>query len=284
MTTALAAMPISNAASAAAPSAADPDSSDFSFSFHDLVSIVNPLQHIPVVSTIYRALTGDTIKPAERIAGDTLYGGLWGFVSSVANVAFQELTGKDFGETALALLEGKDVMSDMADNTPAPATPYASVDSAAIASSVASNYEASNDPSGAQSVPTPFTPVNATAVAASVAANNPISLADTNTQTIASPFAPVDTAAIAAKVAADNPVSIIQPKNTAGIAQTKVSAPSAALVSGLTPSQPGDTSAAALALMTSMNAKGIDSALGQRAFAAYQRSLATSPNVLAPAF
>jgi len=67
------------------------------FSFHDFLSIVNPLQHIPIVSTIYRALTGDTIKPVERLAGDSLYGGLWGFVSSVANVAYQEATGKDFG-------------------------------------------------------------------------------------------------------------------------------------------------------------------------------------------
>ena len=57
------------------------------FSFHDLVSIVNPLQHIPIVATLYRAMTGDTIKPLERVAGDSLYGGLWGFVSSVANVA-----------------------------------------------------------------------------------------------------------------------------------------------------------------------------------------------------
>jgi hypothetical protein len=81
---------------------------DSDFSFHDLISIVNPLQHIPIVSTLYRAVTGDTIKPLERIAGDTLYGGAWGFVSSVANLAFKDITGKDFGDTALALIEGDD--------------------------------------------------------------------------------------------------------------------------------------------------------------------------------
>lgn len=84
-----------------------------SFTFHDLLSIVNPLQHFPIVSTIYRAVTGDTIGPAERIAGDTLYGGIWGFVSSVANVAFQEITGKDFGDTMLALVEGKEDVADV---------------------------------------------------------------------------------------------------------------------------------------------------------------------------
>ena len=88
---------------------------DGDFSFHDLISIVNPLQHIPIVSTLYRAVTGDSIKPLERIAGDTLYGGAWGFVSSVANLAFKDLTGKDFGETALALVEGDDTTA-VADN------------------------------------------------------------------------------------------------------------------------------------------------------------------------
>jgi len=89
---------------------------DDDFSFHDLLSIVNPLQHFPVVSTIYRTVTGDTIKPFERVAGDTLYGGVWGFVSSVANIAFQQITGKDFGDTALALLEGNDDTADIATN------------------------------------------------------------------------------------------------------------------------------------------------------------------------
>jgi hypothetical protein len=95
--------------------------SNSAFTVHDLLSIVNPLQHFPIVSTIYRAVTGDSIKPFERIAGDSLYGGLWGFVSSVANVAFQEATGKDFGDTAIALLEGK-----YGDETPAVASNAAS--------------------------------------------------------------------------------------------------------------------------------------------------------------
>ena len=82
------------------------DGGDWDFSFHDLVSIVNPLQHIPVVSTLYRKLTGDTIKPLERIAGDALYGGWMGLVSSVANLIFEKETGKDFGDTVLAFVGG----------------------------------------------------------------------------------------------------------------------------------------------------------------------------------
>lgn len=82
------------------------DAEDGGFSFHDLLSVVNPLQHIPIVATIYRAITGDTIKPLARVAGDTLYGGWMGCVSSVANIVFEKETGKDFGDTVLAFLEG----------------------------------------------------------------------------------------------------------------------------------------------------------------------------------
>ena len=81
---------------------------DDGFSFDDFLDIINALQHIPVVSTIYRHLTGDTIKPFERLAGDTLYGGLWGGVSSAANLIFERITGKDFGDTAYAMVFGDD--------------------------------------------------------------------------------------------------------------------------------------------------------------------------------
>jgi len=84
----------------------DGKSDDLDFSFDDLIDIVNPLQHLPVVGTLYRAITHDTIKTPEKIAGDTLYGGLWGFVSSVADTAFQRITGKNFGDTVLALVTG----------------------------------------------------------------------------------------------------------------------------------------------------------------------------------
>ena len=45
------------------------------FNFLDLLDVINPLQHIPFVSTLYRALTGDTIAPASRVAGGAPFGG-----------------------------------------------------------------------------------------------------------------------------------------------------------------------------------------------------------------
>jgi hypothetical protein len=73
-------------------------------SFKDVLDAVNPLQHIPVVSTIYRAVTGSHISAASEVAGDTLYGVLLpggavaGLASSVADVAVKQVTGKSIGQ------------------------------------------------------------------------------------------------------------------------------------------------------------------------------------------
>jgi hypothetical protein len=76
--------------------------------FDDVIDIVNPLQHLPVISTLYRAVTGDQIKPAMRILGDLGYGGPSGFVSACAQVLFEAIAGKDVGSAAIALLTGED--------------------------------------------------------------------------------------------------------------------------------------------------------------------------------
>jgi hypothetical protein len=91
----------------AAPAAKASDSHK-GFGFGDLLDIVNPLQHIPVVSTIYRHLTGDEIGTPEKIAGDTLYGGLTGFLCSVGDAIFTEATGKSVGDTVYAAVIGDD--------------------------------------------------------------------------------------------------------------------------------------------------------------------------------
>ena len=81
-------------------------SSEWDLSFHNLLDIINPLEHLPVIGTLYRAITGTHIGMPEKIAGDALYGGLWGAVSSVADAAFEKVTGKDFGDTVLSLFSG----------------------------------------------------------------------------------------------------------------------------------------------------------------------------------
>lgn len=59
------------------------------FTFGDIIDIVNPLQHIPIVNNIYRKITGDTIAPAMEIAGGALFGGPIGAIASVVTTAYQ---------------------------------------------------------------------------------------------------------------------------------------------------------------------------------------------------
>lgn len=76
------------------------------FSFDDILDAINPLQQLPVVGTIYRELTGDRMGAAARVVGGLLYGGIAGAASAIANIVFKEATGKDIGETAIAMVFG----------------------------------------------------------------------------------------------------------------------------------------------------------------------------------
>lgn len=73
--------------------------------FDELLDIVNPLQHLPLIGTAYRALTGDKLDGFAKVAGDALYGGLWGAVGAAADVAFEAVTGKSAEQTVLAWLD-----------------------------------------------------------------------------------------------------------------------------------------------------------------------------------
>ncbi|CCQ75597.1 hypothetical protein [Magnetospira sp. QH-2] len=75
------------------------------FTFGDMVDMVNPLQHIPIVGSIYRNMTEDEISPAPRVVGGTLFGGPIGLVSSLVNLLVENQTGKDVGEHVYALFE-----------------------------------------------------------------------------------------------------------------------------------------------------------------------------------
>lgn len=86
--------------------------SDGDFTFDDFIDIINPLQHIPVVSTLYRQISGDEISAPARVFGGTLFGGPSGFLSAVANVFFDEVAGQDIGETMIALVTGEDAAGE----------------------------------------------------------------------------------------------------------------------------------------------------------------------------
>jgi hypothetical protein len=78
---------------------------DDGFSFGTLLDIVNPLQHIPVVSTIYQKLTGDETSPGANIIGGALFGGPIGLLVAAADSALKGETGRDTGEHMFALFD-----------------------------------------------------------------------------------------------------------------------------------------------------------------------------------
>jgi hypothetical protein len=92
------AMQIANTASPAV-TAHDAVSKDHGWSFHAILSAMNPLQYLPVVGTIYRAVTGDAIPEPLWRAGSLLVSGLLGgpigIMTSIAATLAEKITGLD---------------------------------------------------------------------------------------------------------------------------------------------------------------------------------------------
>jgi hypothetical protein len=73
------------------------------FGFKDLFDMVNPLQHIPLVSNVYRYLTGDQIQPVSQVMGDAAYGGPLSAAASLINAIVKDATGKDLAGNLISL-------------------------------------------------------------------------------------------------------------------------------------------------------------------------------------
>lgn len=78
---------------------------DDGFTFYDFLDIINPLQHIPVVSTVYRNMSEDQLDPAPRIMGSTLFMGPIGLATSTLNVVVEHQTGQDLGQHVVSMFE-----------------------------------------------------------------------------------------------------------------------------------------------------------------------------------
>ena len=61
-------------------------------SFDQVLASLNPLHHLPVVGTIYRAVTGETVLPTARIIAAGLTGGPLMALATAAWTAIEELT------------------------------------------------------------------------------------------------------------------------------------------------------------------------------------------------
>ena len=110
MTTPVQLIPYNTSASSASTGSAFIDSfwGGDGLGFKDILDVINPLQQIPIVSSLYRAVTGDTISTASRLAGGALLGGPLGLASAFANSVFESETGNDIGGTLLSLFSSGD--------------------------------------------------------------------------------------------------------------------------------------------------------------------------------
>jgi hypothetical protein len=100
------------------------------FSFHDVLSAINPLQYLPIVGTLYRAVTGDVIPEGLRRAGSmavsALLGGPIGVGINIATTLAEKITGIDPDKIVTAQFKA----------TPAPVAPPADTPIAAQAEPV----------------------------------------------------------------------------------------------------------------------------------------------------
>jgi hypothetical protein len=73
------------------------------FGFGDLVDMINPLHHIPLVGYAYREITGDEIKSVSKIIGGGVFGGPVGAAAGLVDAAITAETGDDIAGNAVNL-------------------------------------------------------------------------------------------------------------------------------------------------------------------------------------
>lgn len=81
-------------------------------SFWDVLDVINPLQHIPIVNRLYRAVTGDEIREPARLAGSALLFGPVGLAVAAADMVLEKETGSDAFTHVASLFKGKDAAPD----------------------------------------------------------------------------------------------------------------------------------------------------------------------------
>jgi hypothetical protein len=268
--------------------------------FKDVLDIINPLQQLPIIGTIYRELTGDTIKPGARLIGGGIYGlGISGVVSAALSNAIEHATGKDIGGLAIAMVQGES-LSDMhaaqsaKNNTQLAAAPV-------YYSGGADPIDPMWLPPGAKLIDAPVggLPPSASQYAALTPAQpyNPLA---TGPQATTAPQATVPDPSVAA-APAPAPVSVaplpptINPANSVDESARAPELPSTAGLTGMstrsrlptagaiTPAAAGITAAAAQAAMTPTPTGSPMSLAGPQAAAAAAAAEATNRATTAPA-
>jgi hypothetical protein len=86
-------------------------------SFFDFLDVINPLQHIPLVNTAYREITGDEIIGPAKVIGGGIFGGLLGLASGIVDAIVEDISGNDISHHVVAALTGDNLKADDNINT-----------------------------------------------------------------------------------------------------------------------------------------------------------------------
>jgi hypothetical protein len=97
--------------------------------FAEVLDMLNLLHHIPGISTIYRAITGDEIGAGPRFVGGMLFGGPIGALAAGITALFEEASGGDLGTHIAEMVDDFTGGSD-------PEAPAIAADTAAKAAAV----------------------------------------------------------------------------------------------------------------------------------------------------
>ncbi|SEH68551.1 hypothetical protein SAMN05660691_00899 [Rheinheimera pacifica] len=113
--------PTPEQAAAAAAELADPTPTAFADGnapgLADALDIINPLQHIPLVSQYYRDWTGDDMGYISQVAGGAFWGGGVGVATSFVNLGLTSVMGKSPSQYIQQLFAADDVADVSTGNT-----------------------------------------------------------------------------------------------------------------------------------------------------------------------
>ncbi len=73
--------------------------------FDDVVDLINPLHHLPVIGDLYRSITGDKISGMAKVGGAFIFGGIAGGFVAHAQTLYESSKGESVGDTLLAAVE-----------------------------------------------------------------------------------------------------------------------------------------------------------------------------------
>lgn len=108
--------------------------------FDDLIDMVNPLHHLPIIGHVYRAATGDTLSAASQVVGGGLFGGAIGAAAGAVTAVAEGIAGEPLIDAALNILDDDDEQADSALQqlyAPQAATELAAHDSNSVAAFLA---------------------------------------------------------------------------------------------------------------------------------------------------